>query len=780
MSNLLEKASIITTPTAYENGQLLSVKPNVNENLLSYSEDFSTFTGMVSVIDNFGLAPNGTQTAAKITFGGIYQTIQHNVYFDSGTYTLSCYIKNIDGNSELTIAGNHANYRKSITITNEWARYEATFTHNGTNDIQWILQDRNTSGWGSCLIWGAQIVKGSKVGTYTKTEGTPIPRADFFFERGSSATRVNSQGLIEDVQIIGSDLVQNGDFSQEGSELVTNGDFSTDSDWVKGTNVNISNGKANFVNSAVNDSLQQIGGLANNTHYKVTFTVSNYTSGTLRMIRPFYADAITQNGTYTFYGLSTFNSVFLQSQSNNSNYSIDNVSVVEVGQNWSLASNWSVSSNGIYSDGTNGVAEQSLPITSGNKYRVKFDVIQQSTAGHLRMRLGSHPNMFEFIAVNRTVGTYATDTVAAGSAKINLEAQNGYNGAIGNISVKEITDDTDIPRIDYTGGVGSILLEPESTNLVTYSEDFTQWTLGSNSTLALDNSVTAPDGSTGVYRLTLPATGSTFINSNTFSSITGTLSIYVKSAGTVNNDFNLYGGFGAASPLKTATSEWQRFTFENILCSGFYIVNSGDTFISDIYIWGAQLEQQSFPTSYIPTVGSTVTRLGETLTNSGNANLFNNSEGVLYAEVSVNVSGGHRQITISDGNTSNRVMINTMGGNNNTIRGQVRISGATPFQFDFNSGDITQFHKVAIKYKQNDFAMWVDGVEVATDTSGNTPVGLDILNFNQAYTGSDFYGKTKCVAVFKEALTDDELECLTGEGYESFSALAQAFNYTII
>ena len=41
MSNLLEKASIITTPTAYENGQLLSVKPNVNENLLSYSEDFS-------------------------------------------------------------------------------------------------------------------------------------------------------------------------------------------------------------------------------------------------------------------------------------------------------------------------------------------------------------------------------------------------------------------------------------------------------------------------------------------------------------------------------------------------------------------------------------------------------------------------------------------------------------------------------------------------------------------------------------------------------------------
>ena len=109
MSNLLEKASIITTPTAYENGQLLSVKPNVNENLLSYSEDFSTFTGnkcFCSVIDNFGLAPNGTQTAAKITFQGNIKIFSQTSYFHSGTYTLSCYIKNIDGNSGFTIARN--------------------------------------------------------------------------------------------------------------------------------------------------------------------------------------------------------------------------------------------------------------------------------------------------------------------------------------------------------------------------------------------------------------------------------------------------------------------------------------------------------------------------------------------------------------------------------------------------------------------------------------------------------------------------------------------------
>ena len=62
---------------------------------------------------------------------------------------------------------------------------------------------------------------------------------DFDFSRNSAATRVNAQGLVENVQILSSNLVQNGSFSeegvqevsngsfsQEGAELVTNGDFS--------------------------------------------------------------------------------------------------------------------------------------------------------------------------------------------------------------------------------------------------------------------------------------------------------------------------------------------------------------------------------------------------------------------------------------------------------------------------------------------------------------------------------------------------------------------------
>ena len=81
---------------------------------------------------------------------------------------------------------------------------------------------------------------------------------DFDFSRNSAATRVNAQGLVENVQILSSNLVQNpsfseegseevsnGSFSQEGVQLITNGDFATDTAWAKNPNWTISGGTAN-------------------------------------------------------------------------------------------------------------------------------------------------------------------------------------------------------------------------------------------------------------------------------------------------------------------------------------------------------------------------------------------------------------------------------------------------------------------------------------------------------------------------------------------------------
>jgi len=59
--------------------------------------------------------------------------------------------------------------------------------------------------------------------------------------------------------------------------------------------------------------------------------------------------------------------------------------------------------------------------------------------------------------------------------------------------------------------------------------------------------------------------------------------------------------------------------------------------------------------------------------------------------------------------------------------------------------------------------LWIDGVEVATDTSGNTFSAntLNELTFTRGDAAQNFFGETKCLAVWKEALTDTQLAELT-------------------
>jgi hypothetical protein len=154
---------------------------------------------------------------------------------------------------------------------------------------------------------------------------------------------------------------------------------------------------------------------------------------------------------------------------------------------------------------------------------------------------------------------------------------------------------------------------------------------------------------------------------------------------------------------------------------------------------------------------------------------------VLYAEIKGFVNDAlSRPISISDGTTSNRINL-FFPASQTQVVGRVSSGGVTVADMIYTGINQSLFNKIAVKYKENDFALWVNGVEVLTDTSGAAPIGLEELAFDNA-AGTKFHGKAKCVAVFKEALTDDELECLTSDetSYSSFTALALANNYTII
>ena len=139
-----------------------------------------------------------------------------------------------------------------------------------------------------------------------------------------------------------------------------------------------------------------------------------------------------------------------------------------------------------------------------------------------------------------------------------------------------------------------------------------------------------------------------------------------------------------------------------------------------------------------------------------------------------------RQISIDDGTGNNRIILryNSVSNNINAYLFNGSVQGG---EFNYVANDITEFSKIAFKYKKNDFALWVDGVERATDTSGNTFSVDTLRDLSFDFNGSfDFYGKIKGVYVFNEALTDDELQQLTGPEYNSFAALAAAYNYTVI
>ena len=175
---------------------------------------------------------------------------------------------------------------------------------------------------------------------------------------------------------------------------------------------------------------------------------------------------------------------------------------------------------------------------------------------------------------------------------------------------------------------------------------------------------------------------------------------------------------------------------------------------TDIQIFGFQIEAQSFSTSLINTSGSAVTRAAETLNNAGNSDLINSTEGTFYIDVKFANTTSGKYISLSDKSTSNRIIIGFEGG-------QARIY-APSFVQGFNI-NLDSFQKIAFSYKANERKIYLNGLNIYTSTSAyTTPSGLFNLGFNSnGNTSQPFYGKCKTVAVFKEALSDTELACLT-------------------
>ena len=372
---------------------------------------------------------------------------------------------------------------------------------------------------------------------------------------------------------------------------------------------------------------------------------------------------------------------------------------------------------------------------------------------------------------------------------------------------------SNIPRLDYpltNGVVGdcpNLLLEPQRLNYSNYTEALSNW-VDENVTTA-DNQAVSPDGSVNASKIVENSSNTFHFISKLISSTTtannlvftcflkkGTRTnayIYFRTYSNANRygiSVNLENGTitdteQSGSPVNVETSvtdygnDWYRVKVRMYQVSGTATMLIGpnnnttinginNTYQGDgssyIYAWGTQLEVGDFETSYIPSPNSAtqVTRSADACNGSATSADINSEEGVLFLEFSaLDNDLSERRLSISNSTSGNVVRIGFTSVSNRILG--VIYNGSNQAVLTTQSYTITDFHKVALKYKQNDFALWVDGTEVSTDTNGTTFAAglLSELAFDNGAGGNLFFGKIKQALVFNEALSDSELTTLT-------------------
>ena len=382
-------------------------------------------------------------------------------------------------------------------------------------------------------------------------------------------------------------------------------------------------------------------------------------------------------------------------------------------------------------------------------------------------------------------GASVTETIEFTTADGDVSIQFACNTTnaifeIDNVSVKEVTRDN-VPRIDYSGGgCPHILAEPQRTNLDTTSASGTYGSTPTSeiSAIAPDGENTAirpvPGDASNRYQYTL--TGGTYSSGDvlTYSWYRKRFSTPTGSVVTGDLDIKILVNctqVGVTTEIASSINGYDRFSATVSITDGslssilrFYFGNVIEVGNSSVAYWGHQLEQGSYATSYIPTSGSAVTRNQDQFTRDGIGSLINSTEGVLFLEVAaLSDDGTNRYFSVSDGTTSNYIYFRFVS-TSNTVLMRTAVEGNTINTLQKEIADTTAFNKYAFKWKSGDYAFWINGIEVLTDSS-STVFGSNVLNQIEfsfpSLGGGGSNSKVKQLQVYKTALTDTQLTSLT-------------------
>ena len=351
-------------------------------------------------------------------------------------------------------------------------------------------------------------------------------------------------------------------------------------------------------------------------------------------------------------------------------------------------------------------------------------------------------------------GDIATDYIATTSSAVSVGPVSG------------------LPRLDYSGGATcpSLLLEPQRTNVLTYSEDLSNAVWSKYLTTITTNNAISPSGYQDADLATSTA-GGDLKNILTLSTNTAyTFSFYVKKGTAADAQYRVY-NFDTATNVvpatsyisQTNTSTWVRvsvsFTSSASGTSyGIYLLEGASA--GTMYFWGAQVEAGAYATSYIPTLSTAVTRVADAALKTGISSLIGQTEGTVFVEFERVPKSEDYQALFSMQGASSAQLIEAYFNSANSLIVGVYNSGA---QYQTFASALTEgTYKIAVAYKENDFAFYVNGVQISTDNSGTVPAtsifNLGDFTYVAGYALSD---GIKQALLFTTRLSNADLATLT-------------------
>ena len=355
----------------------------------------------------------------------------------------------------------------------------------------------------------------------------------------------------------------------------------------------------------------------------------------------------------------------------------------------------------------------------------------------------------------------------------------------------------DLPRLDYGASCPSLLLEPQRSNLIGNSEYFGAWNNVTYPVTITSNSATSPDGNTNAALITPTSGNSRHATRDTnvaaVSGTTYTLSAFFKKAGSryvvlgdsgdslwhlVTADLNngtITDEENATGTIEPYENDWYRvtctFTRTNAVTIQTFLgasptdTNTAAPSFDDTsltaYIYGFQVEAESYPTSYIPTYGSAVTRSQDLTTADTSSFYTDSSSGTLFTELSFPLAadGNYNGWFFWNGSGYNRIVLQRRGDSG---RGQIEVRINNTTQASIISSSVITLednHKMLVRWDGNVFTFFIDGVNIGSDTSNDVYSGTDLneLASRPTYNAANI----KQILLFPTALTDSECIALT-------------------